>query len=53
MRGVLMLVIVQLGLGIFAEVSYWNMTPVWYHLTFLVLVVPATVLGGMLRTDGL
>jgi hypothetical protein len=39
----------QLALGIFAEVSYWSLLPVWYHLVFLALIVPATVGGGMLR----
>lgn len=39
----------QLGLGIVAEVSYWDLMPVWYHLVFLALVVPATLYGGTLR----
>lgn len=39
----------QLTLGIVAEVSYWDLMPVWYHLVFLALVVPATVYGGTLR----
>lgn len=37
---------IQLSLGVIAEVSYWPLMPAWYHLTFLALVVPATVLGG-------
>lgn len=45
------LAIVQLGIGIFAEISYWGLMPVWYHLVFLALVVPATVVGGKLRAD--
>jgi hypothetical protein len=43
------LAVLQLTLGIIAEVSAWDLTPVWYHLVFLALVVPATVYGGMLR----
>ncbi len=39
----------QFTLGIIAEVSYWDLMPAWYHLVFLALVVPATVLGGLLR----
>jgi hypothetical protein len=39
----------QLALGIAFEVSAWNLTPVWYHVVFLVLVVPATVYGGLMR----
>ena len=43
------LAILQLVLGIIAEVSAWNMTPVWYHVVFLALLVPATVYGGLVR----
>jgi hypothetical protein len=39
----------QLALGIGFEVSAWTLTPLWYHLVFLALVVPATVYGGLLR----
>lgn len=41
--------ILQLALGIGFEVSYWEMLPVWYHLVFLMLLIPGNVLGGMLR----
>ena len=41
--------VVLLATGIVIEVSYWELTPVWYHLVFLALIVPATVWGGMLR----
>jgi hypothetical protein len=43
------LAVVQLIFGIIAESSAWNLTPVWYHVVFLALVVPATVYGGVLR----
>ena len=43
------LAILQLVLGIIAEASAWSLMPVWYHLVFLALVVPATVYGGLLR----
>lgn len=43
------LAVLQLVLGIVAEVSYWNLMPVWYHVVFLALIVPATVYGGALR----
>ncbi|HEX4934833.1 MAG TPA: hypothetical protein VFV33_16700 [Gemmatimonadaceae bacterium] len=49
MPAVWALAILQLALGIGIEVSAWNMTPVWYHLVFLALLVPATVYGGRLR----
>ncbi len=49
MRAVWALAILQLALGIGFEASAWSLTPLWYHLVFLVLIVPATVYGGRLR----
>jgi hypothetical protein len=49
MPAVWALAILQLVLGIIAETSAWSLTPVWYHVVFLALVVPATVYGGLLR----
>lgn len=51
MTAVWVLAVIQLGLGIVAEVSYWDLLPVWYHLVFLALLVPATVSGGVLARD--
>jgi hypothetical protein len=48
MRAVAILSALQLALGIVAEASYWNLAPLWYHLVFLALVVPATLYGGTL-----
>ena len=49
MPAVKALAILQLLLGIGFEVSAWSLTPVWYHLVFLALIVPATVYGGRVR----
>lgn len=49
MAAVWTLAIIQLAIGIFVEISYWGLMPVWYHLVFLALLVPATVYGGRLR----
>ena len=49
MRTVWVFAIIQLLVGIGVEISYWAMTPVWYHLVFLALLVPATVWGGRVR----
>lgn len=49
MPAVKALAILQLLLGIGFEVSAWNLTPAWYHLVFLALIVPATIYGGRLR----
>ena len=31
------------------HIALWNMFPVWYHLTFLLSLVPLTYLGGIRR----
>lgn len=41
---------VQMLLGLGFEIAFWSMTPVWYHIVFLVLVIPATLYGGSLRS---
>lgn len=45
------LAVLQVSLGLVAEISYWSLMPVWYHLVFLALIVPATVVGGRLRLE--
>jgi hypothetical protein len=49
MRAVWGLAVLQLALGIAFEASAWSLTPVWYHLVFLALIVPATIYGGLIR----
>jgi hypothetical protein len=39
---------IQLAIGIAVQASAWTLFPVWYHVIFLGLVVPATVYGGTL-----
>lgn len=51
MRAVWILAVLQLLIGIGVEVSYWDLMPVWYHLVFLILLVPATVYGGRLKAS--
>ena len=40
--------IALLTIGIPVQVSYWESLPVWYHLCFLALLLPGSVLGGKL-----
>ncbi len=35
-----------LGTGIAVQASVWKLEPLWYHLTFLALLVPITILGA-------
>ena len=46
------LAIVLLVVGVGVEVSSWALTPAWYHIVFLALLVPATVWGGARRITG-
>jgi hypothetical protein len=48
-RAVWALAIVQFSIGVVVEAGSWALLPLWYHLVFLGLVIPATVLGGWLR----
>lgn len=41
--------ILLLLVGIFFEVMTWNLLPIWYHLTFLILLIPMTIFGGKLK----
>ena len=42
--GILLLIV-----GILIEVMAWNYLPMWYHLIFLALLIPMTVLGGKMK----
>jgi len=46
---VLVLCGIQLTIGIFVQLQFWKIMPLAYHLTFLLLLVPATLAGGWLR----
>ena len=39
--GVLLLVV-----GIFVQIQFWDVMPVWYHLIFLALLIPGVLLGA-------
>ena len=52
MKAVWALAIVLLIVGIGVEASAWALTPAWYHVVFLLLLVPATVFGGRARSGG-
>lgn len=43
---ILALAVLLLATGIFFEAQNWALLPVWYHLVFLALIVPAVLLGA-------
>lgn len=48
-KSTIILGILLLAFGIFIQSVYWNYLPLWYHLAFLILLIPMTILGGKLR----
>jgi hypothetical protein len=37
-----------LAVGVFVQIQYWDTLPLWYHLSFLVLLVPGCIAGALL-----
>ncbi len=35
--------------GLFFQISAWNQIPLWYHIPFLLLLIPLAILGGKLK----
>ncbi len=43
--GILLLIV-----GIAVQASAWNVMPIWFHVIFLALLLPLSILGGKLKT---
>ena len=48
-RAAMILAVLLLLVGLGTEISTWAYAPVWYHLVFLGLLVPATRAGAALK----
>lgn len=48
-RSTMVLGIILVIIGISVEGLTWRMAPAWYHIIFVLLLYPMTVLGGRLR----
>jgi len=48
-KSAMVLALVLLAVGLAVEISTWADAPVWYHLVFLGLLVPATMGGAALK----
>jgi hypothetical protein len=48
-KSTLLLGILLVLFGIFIQSIYWNYMPLWYHIPFLLLLIPMSMLGGKLR----
>ena len=49
MRPIAALGLLLLAVGIFVQLQYWSLMPLWYHLIFLSLLLPACIAGARLR----
>jgi hypothetical protein len=49
-RTPLILGVILLAVGIAVQIHLWNVYPVWFHPVFWILLIPATVLGGKMRS---
>ena len=45
----LILGIILLIVGVAVQVHLWNVYPVWFHLIFWALLIPATILGAKMK----
>lgn len=48
-RTPLILGVMLLVVGILVEAMAWNYLPIWYHIVFLLMIIPATLFGGKLK----
>jgi len=48
-KSTVVLGVLLLLFGIFIQISHWDYMPLWYHIPFLILLIPMTVLGGKFR----
>jgi hypothetical protein len=44
--------VLLLAVGLAVQSQYWHTAPVWYHLVFLGVLLPGSVLGGRLVGGG-
>ena len=49
LRPVAALGLLLLAVGIFVQSQFWLLMPLWYHLLFLALLLPACIAGARLR----
>jgi hypothetical protein len=52
-KSTLLLGVLLLLFGIFIQSMHWEYLPIWYHIPFLLLLIPVSLLGGKLRQSGI
>ena len=48
-RSTMALGIILLIVGVLVEYMFWNLAPAWYHVLFVLGLLPMTILGGRIR----
>ena len=48
-RSTMALGIILLLVGVMVEYMFWNLAPAWYHIIFVLGLIPMTILGGRMR----
>jgi hypothetical protein len=48
-RSTMVLGVLLLVVGLAVEIFTWRLAPAWYHILFLLFLVPMTILGGRLK----
>ena len=38
-----------LAVGIFVQIQFWDVMPLWYHFFFLALLIPGVLVGARMR----
>ena len=41
--------VILLLVGIAVEFMFWKVAPAWYHIIFVLALIPMTILGGRIR----
>jgi uncharacterized membrane protein YeaQ/YmgE (transglycosylase-associated protein family) len=42
--------VLLLAFGLMVEITAWKYIAIWYHIVFLTLLIPLTIIGGRLTT---
>lgn len=48
-KSTMILGVILLAIGVAVEYMFWNIAPAWYHVLFVLFLLPMTILGGRLR----
>ncbi len=48
-KSTMVLGIILVLVGVAVEYMFWNIAPAWYHILFVLFLLPMTVVGGKLR----